>query len=247
MLKSRNCIEIWLTIYDDCEGLESFTREPIGYSGVLDLYGYVLNRPLGILDPSGLDVACRGLEHVQGISLITVPTKDAIPGMPWTSGNLNGPGFPKDKINLGLTTPTFSGDCNCVKCCNKLYLGEIALDLKFKITIDENAHKNAGFGYPWVDSNTTSVEGTYGHEQRHVFLGVSVAEAWAANSGINFDENFGEGDEGQQKCKQKCADLMLKIRRELRKLVTDAMSHNNGLPEGSPQPPIGTMPRRPRN
>ena len=39
MLKSRNRIEIWLTIYDDCDGLESFTRDPIGYWDGMNVYG----------------------------------------------------------------------------------------------------------------------------------------------------------------------------------------------------------------
>ena len=52
--KSRNRIEIWLTIYESCEGLESFTRDPIGFEGSdFNLYEYVNSKPLVDIDPSG--------------------------------------------------------------------------------------------------------------------------------------------------------------------------------------------------
>ena len=53
--KSLDCVEIWLTIYEGCDGLESFTRDPIGFDGSeWNLYSYVDSRPLLGLDPSGL-------------------------------------------------------------------------------------------------------------------------------------------------------------------------------------------------
>ena len=52
--KSLGRVEIWLVIYDCRVGLESFTRDPIGYRDGLSLYGsYFL---LSDLDPSGLDI-----------------------------------------------------------------------------------------------------------------------------------------------------------------------------------------------
>jgi hypothetical protein len=57
-LKSRNCIEIWLTIYESCDGLESFTRDPIGYVDGGNLYSDYFK--LSNTDPSGLrKVCCR--------------------------------------------------------------------------------------------------------------------------------------------------------------------------------------------
>ena len=53
--KSLGRVEIWLMIYEGCDGLESFTRDPIGYySGDLDLYSFVSNSPTFFGDPSGL-------------------------------------------------------------------------------------------------------------------------------------------------------------------------------------------------
>jgi len=53
--KSLVRVEIWLVIYDRCDGLESFTRDPIGYkSGSKSVYGYIAARSLTQLDPSGL-------------------------------------------------------------------------------------------------------------------------------------------------------------------------------------------------
>ncbi len=54
--KSRNGIEIWLLIYESCDGLESFTRDPIGYRGSeWNLYEYVDGGPLQRVDPLGLE------------------------------------------------------------------------------------------------------------------------------------------------------------------------------------------------
>ena len=53
--KSLSCVEIWLTIYEGCVGLESFTRDPIGYKeSELDLYAYVNGHSLSYTDPDGL-------------------------------------------------------------------------------------------------------------------------------------------------------------------------------------------------
>ena len=55
MLKSRSGIEIWLTIYETCDGLESFTRDPIGFHGSKwNLFVFVQDRPLANRDPLGL-------------------------------------------------------------------------------------------------------------------------------------------------------------------------------------------------
>ena len=55
--KSLDCVEIWLTIYESCDGLESFTRDPIGYRAGMNLFMYVGLRPLDRTDPSGfLDI-----------------------------------------------------------------------------------------------------------------------------------------------------------------------------------------------
>ena len=53
--KSRNGIEIWQLIYEGCDGLEFFTRDPIGYrAGDENIYRFLFDDPLMGLDPTGL-------------------------------------------------------------------------------------------------------------------------------------------------------------------------------------------------
>ncbi len=60
--KSLGCVEIWLVIYEGCDGLESFTRDPIGYRGSpFDLYEYCESSPLQNFDPLGMETwVCSG-------------------------------------------------------------------------------------------------------------------------------------------------------------------------------------------
>ena len=52
--KSLVRVEIWLAIYESRVGLESFTRDPIGYEGSeWDLYEFLDSRVLLIVDPDG--------------------------------------------------------------------------------------------------------------------------------------------------------------------------------------------------
>ena len=58
--KSLDCVEIWQAIYDCRDGLESFTRDPIGYEGSpWDLYEYCGSFPLASTDSSGLITEVR--------------------------------------------------------------------------------------------------------------------------------------------------------------------------------------------
>jgi len=38
--KSVSRVKIWLMIYESCDGLESFTRDPIGFAGGNNFYVY---------------------------------------------------------------------------------------------------------------------------------------------------------------------------------------------------------------
>ena len=49
--KSLCRVEIWLTIYESCDGLESFTRDPIESDE--NLYEYCWSSPLCFMDPTG--------------------------------------------------------------------------------------------------------------------------------------------------------------------------------------------------
>ncbi len=53
--KSLCRVEIWLTIYESCVGLESFTRDPIGFEGSpWNLYESLASTPLIAVDHDGL-------------------------------------------------------------------------------------------------------------------------------------------------------------------------------------------------
>ena len=52
--KSLGRVEIWLVISESCVGLESFTRDPIGFDGSeWGLYEFSNSRSLTMVDPSG--------------------------------------------------------------------------------------------------------------------------------------------------------------------------------------------------
>jgi len=52
--KSLSRVEIWLVISESCDGLESFTRDPIGFEGSpYDLYEFLSSRALIRTDPEG--------------------------------------------------------------------------------------------------------------------------------------------------------------------------------------------------
>ena len=53
--KSLDCVEIWQAIYETCDRLESFTRDPIGFKSLCNnFYSFVWGRSLSKVDPSGL-------------------------------------------------------------------------------------------------------------------------------------------------------------------------------------------------
>ena len=55
--KSLDRVEIWLTIFESRVGLESFTRDPIGYKGSeWSLYEYAKANCLMNIDPTGEDI-----------------------------------------------------------------------------------------------------------------------------------------------------------------------------------------------
>ena len=238
--KSLDCVEIWQVIYDCRVGLESFTRDPIGFRGSeWNLYRCYFG--LLFTDPSGLDVACKGLEHLQGLSVITSPTLAGIPGMGWSRENI--PDTATD-IVLGRTSTGFKINCGCVECCKKWYFGSIDIDLTFRIYIDYEKHVRLGFPLEYVDGNTSSIEGTYGHEQRHVFAGVTMANALAANTNIDFGQSFGEGAYGKFVCERECNALKEQLKDTFKIAIQEEMSHGPGIRAGTPYPPLGNMPNR---
>jgi len=162
--------------------------------------------------------------------------------MGWVDAPLQDPRLPGTKFYGATRVFGPKVGCGCVKCCGKWYIGDVPIDIKFEIRIDVAQHTRDGFGNDYVNGNTTSVEGTYGHEQRHVRRGVSLAEAYAANTGIDFNRNFGEGGYGEFTCKKECQAIVRRITTNLGDIMNEAMDHDSRLPEGSPQPPWGEMP-----
>ena len=59
--KSLDCVEIWLVIYESCDGLEFFTRDPMDYEGSeWNLYEFLGSRVLRFVDPSGqIPITCE--------------------------------------------------------------------------------------------------------------------------------------------------------------------------------------------
>ena len=69
-------------IYETCDGLESFTRDPIGYeAGSNNVYSYVASSPLRAIDPSGLESWIPG-PTVGGTNYPWIPPGTVLPGHP---------------------------------------------------------------------------------------------------------------------------------------------------------------------
>ncbi len=63
--KSFGRVEIWQAIYETCDGLESFTRDPIGFAGGRNLYS--ANWSLASIDPFGTDASSADLVETNAI------------------------------------------------------------------------------------------------------------------------------------------------------------------------------------
>jgi hypothetical protein len=117
--KSLECIEIWQAIYETRGGLESFTRDPIGYEGGIGLYEFVGASVLVDVDPTGLKGG--------GITVIPRPSPGIRPGtrppvlprpplqprprpMPPRNGPNIGPGIPQQP-QIGGVNPSPQVKC----------------------------------------------------------------------------------------------------------------------------------------
>ena len=89
-LKSLECVEIWQVVSESCAGLESFTRDPIGYLGGVGVYSYVNSNPLYWLDPEGTNplavakVIFSVLSIASSVNTIQKNLDDRLPA-PWPS------------------------------------------------------------------------------------------------------------------------------------------------------------------
>ncbi len=116
--KSLDRVEIWLLIYEGCVGLESFTRDPIGFDGGgHGVYEYCRGFPTRAVDPSGyLWVMCYPFWMFSHCQLETscTPGRQLIPGYGYTTVTCNPVGKSSD-CSRGL----YQLDGKCPKnCCN---------------------------------------------------------------------------------------------------------------------------------
>lgn len=142
-------------IYDRCDRLESFTRDPIGFVGSRwNLYEFVGSRVLVALDPSGLHVA-----------VWMRPSRTSAAGYPWSD-------TPPGDGTLGGTKMTkLSITCFCWPCkqCvpKQKYIDSCHIESDFSISIDVPKARQEPPPNP-TPPGWSEPEWTYGHEQRHV-------------------------------------------------------------------------------
>jgi|GEM_PF-5762726 len=112
--KSFGRVEIWLVISESCVGLESFTRDPIGFKGGDNFYSFVLGWAMSAVDPSGLDGYPLG-PWVGGQQYPYLLPGQRVPGHPH---NPTGPvpSIPPVRNPFNSLFPLLSGMCNT--CCS---------------------------------------------------------------------------------------------------------------------------------
>ena len=96
--KSRSGIEIWQVVFESCDGLESFTRDPIGYHDGYLLYASTF-ATMSAVDPSGLEVEDPKIGCTDFLPEILALDPDDL-----------GP-YPRAKEQLQRGPRFFCGDC----------------------------------------------------------------------------------------------------------------------------------------
>ena len=159
--KSRNGIEIWQVVYESRIGLESFTRDPIGYAGSeWDLYEFVGSNPPKSIDPMGLattttlqgttcktillpgtlDCTCGSKAQMQWgvVTSVTAAIQAEFPGIKVSVG-----GGLATAHNLSITCnlPSCPSHCGCdeEKKCDRMQKlrGELTICIdKFRVQTD---------------------------------------------------------------------------------------------------------------
>lgn len=221
------------------------SRDPGGYPDGANAYAAYFGT--SGTDPSGL---CE--EPWESLTFGSLIDKTDVFGMPWHRANLSGPG---GGDSYGLTYPTVTADCNCQECCDGWQVANVTYDVDIKIYID--LPRIMADGGPWDHGSTSpnnllSVEGTYGHEQRHVMHMMDEAENLfsgitnAINEPDGRRKNFGEGLSGQVACITACSKIRKQATIWRKILATEAGHSINPYPApDSSHPPLGTMPGTP--
>ena len=159
--KSLSRVEIWQAIYDCRVGLESFTRDPIGYAGSeWGLYVYVGGKALISIDPMGLattttflgttcktiflpgtlDCTCGSKAQMQWgvVTSVTAAIQAEFPGIKVQVG---GGLAAAHNLSIQCNLPSCPSSCGCgevKKCDRKQSLrGELTLCIdKFRVQTD---------------------------------------------------------------------------------------------------------------
>ncbi len=220
-------------------------RDPSGYTDSLNFFEAFLNNPIRFTDASGLKSTTTGPTTNPSATVdldLSPANADQVSSVKWSDKEL-----PKDGANpeLGLNdlidsdftiskTTDASGVCTFhAKLTAHFWL---ELDIQGIKTVIEMQQFNGG---------NTTIDGVYGHEQRHMLNEIALYTRVAAGLGKDLDNLNAKklsGDAAQAQSLQ----IKLKWLKEL--IAGRTADANHELPEpkaGTPYPPIGQMPKDP--
>ncbi|GAB5404837.1 MAG: hypothetical protein Aurels2KO_30680 [Aureliella sp.] len=221
------------------------SKDPIGYADGRSLYSAYFSIWLKSVDALGLAVDDLGpcFEPWDGgVTFGHLIDEDGLAGMPWQHKDLTDP-------IRGRTDFKIRPTCECKECCSGWFVEHLDVDIDIWIEIDLDD------GRPWdyIDDTTPTVEGTYGHEQRHAQNIMRKAELFysahlAAVAAGMLGKNYGKGGVGELMCKTACSTYKVAAVGWREPLKWEA-GHDDGDTQepykGTPYPPFGNMPRAP--
>ncbi|WP_182871447.1 RHS repeat domain-containing protein, partial [Rhodopirellula sp. JC639] len=229
-------------MYDALAG-RFLSRDPIGYRDGLSVYQFLDCAPCSLVDPSGY--LCG--EPWESLGFRGLIDKGDIGGMPWQRASLN-------NMNAhGFTNVFVDAKCNCMECCDGWYIEKVNVDVSIWILLDITAILADGGVWDYTGPNTLSVEGVYGHEQRHVSHMMDVASNLFENemSRIGRDgnrtTNYGKGTSGGLACIRACKSLTTRIKTTWQTALGLIAGHAEYPRPRRDElmPPIGIMPGSP--
>jgi hypothetical protein len=205
-------------------------RDPINYkASPWNLYECLQAAPVYQVDSLGHQ--CETPKEPQ---VITKPKdRESVSGMPYGKADLS-------RFNAdGLSLPGVRTWCECSSCCDKsYYIWDYGIEVEFYIWLDLAALSADPEKY--VDEDTPSLEGVYGHEQRHVLnmfdaIPGLVSSTAAPNGSFNSFED----------CENSCRQFQDKMAKDWMKALVENGGHSDANRVPIPRkmyPPIGTMP-----
>jgi len=107
--KSLSRVEIWLMIYESCVGLESFTRDPIGFDGgAYGIYEYCHTKPHIYMDPFGKQIMPPSIDSGYPLYMPAPHTSPTLPTPPVRITPVKPPGWISTAISAAgsiMTNP----------------------------------------------------------------------------------------------------------------------------------------------